>query len=419
METSDWRVFTCPKCGGLVKTARNVKAARVACPSCRHSIELAPPSSDAAEPSQNKVPVARSFNPNPNKLRGEAKESWEAKTPELRQIDFKEKLGKTIDHIIPVDPNAAPKRRLKVFHRNEQRDGNLLSWDENGSPSGPLGKRLKQILFRIRWVLVMICLALISGITYKIIKMSQTDLAATDVVPAPLRPLELTSADKFEITNRAAILEDINPVLVQFLGSKSPEEMKPLVREPERVIPLMDQFYKEQKPFTPATYRSLPKEENTRVEKHFIGVKMEDADFQSFVVTLEKTPKGYLVDWESFVNHGGMTVSQLRTTRPTTPVTMRCILSLDQYYNYDFSDEKLYQSYKIKFKDSEETLSGYVPRLSPVHEKIMSSQLSETTLHCVIKLKFPENSANDRQVEITEFLQSGWVFREMPEPKLK
>ena len=419
METSDWKVLTCPKCTCLVKTARNLKAVRVTCPSCHHSFEVAPSVGDAAEPSQIKLPDTRNFNPNPNKVRGEAKEAWEVKAPDLRQIDFKEKLGKTTDHTKTVDPNAPPRRRRKVVRSNVQSYDNLLSWDEKRITNASLGKRLKQFLSRVPWALVIVVLGLLGGIAYKIHKMRNDQYASNYEAPQPIKPIELTADDKFELTSRATILDDISPTLVKFLDCKNPEEMKPLVREPERVIPLMDQFYKAQTPFAPATYHGLPKVENLRVEKRFIVASMEDAQFENFIVTLEKTPKGYLVDWESFVGYGDMSITKLRESRPKDPVTMRCIVSLDNYYNYDFSDKTLHQSYKLRTKDDEVMIYGYVPRLSPIHEKIMSSQLNQEILYCVLKLKYPATSSNDKQVEITEFLQSGWVFREIPEPKHK
>jgi hypothetical protein len=410
METNDWKVLTCPKCSCLVQTARNLDAAEVICPSCQHSFAVAESVHEAAEPSQTKFPKTRNIDPNPYLARPTTKGALDPKHPELRQIDFKEKLGKTTDHAKNADAEQSPKR-LKMYRTNIQ---NLLAWDETRVVNASPWQRLKQFLSQIPKALWIVVLGLIGSIAYAVHQMPKAPDAPNNEAPPPATRIELTAEEKFGLTNRATILADIAPVLVKFLNSKNPEEMKPLIREPERVIPLMDKYYQEQTPFTPPTYRRLPLEEDTRVDKRFIGVKMEDAAFQNFVVTLEKTPQGYLVDWESFVKYGDMTVAQLRTTRPTTPVTMRCVLSLNTYYNYGFRDETMYQSYKLKIKD-EESLYGYVRKLSPTHVKIQRSQLTEETLYCVIKLKFPENANTDQQVEITEFLQSGWVFRDIPE----
>ena len=276
METSDWKVLTCPKCTCLVKIARNLKAIRATCPSCRHSFEVAPSVGDAAEPSQLKLPDARTFNPNPNKVRGEAKESWEVKAPDLRQIDFKDKLGKTTDHTKTVDPNAPPRRRRKVIRSNVKNRDTLLSWDEKRVVSSSWTKRLQLFLSRVPWALVIVIFALLGGIAYKVIKMRKDQYASNYEAPKPVKAVELTSDEKFELTSRVTILDEITPVLAKFLDSKTPDDMKPLVREPERVVPLMDKFYKEQTPFERATYHGLPKVENTRVEKRFVVVTMED-----------------------------------------------------------------------------------------------------------------------------------------------
>ena len=66
---------------------------------------------------------------------------------------------------------------------------------------------------------------------------------------------------------------------------------------------------------------------------------------------------------------------------------------------------------------------GFAVMLSMAHIFALASQCAPTvapeTLYAVIKVKFPEQARSDNQVEITEFLQSGWVFREIPEPKHK
>jgi hypothetical protein len=38
--------------------------------------------------------------------------------------------------------------------------------------------------------------------------------------------------------------------------------------------------------------------------------------------------------------------------------------------------------------------------------------LNDPSVHAVIRVRYPETSTNDRQVEITEVLEKGWIFRE-------
>jgi hypothetical protein len=56
-------------------------------------------------------------------------------------------------------------------------------------------------------------------------------------------------------------------------------------------------------------------------------------------------------------------------------------------------------------------LYGYTPQQSGVHQKLMFALLEKKSVYCVVRIKYSDNSTNDQQVEITHYLQTGWVMR--------
>jgi DNA-directed RNA polymerase subunit M/transcription elongation factor TFIIS len=422
METSDWKVLTCPKCGNLVKVARSTQAQRVACPTCRHALPVAvktlEPSTSPAEGPKTQLPTSRAFNPEPVKVRGGSKENWENQAPDLRALEFKDRLTKTTE--VAAENAAEPPRKRKRVTRKHFKHKNLTSWEDGRSETVGVWQGLKRFLRQVPWGIVIVILLLLAGVIYKVMHMRQTQYAVdyerVEIPPPPPPKAEL------ELAPKASILAALKPTLKSFLEAKSSVELRPLVRHPETVIPLMDRYYQNQGGFTPAEFRAMPDFTNLFVHKNFVAISLETMAYEPYTLTLEKTPEGYRVDWESYVGYGEMTLTQLRTERPHTPVLMRFILDRDNYYNFDFNDSQSHQCYKLRSKGTDTILYGYIPRNASLHDRMSVSLLNKTNSYCVLKVRYPESSTTADQVEIVEYLQTGWVMRgedfELPQSSL-
>lgn len=150
--------------------------------------------------------------------------------------------------------------------------------------------------------------------------------------------------------------------------------------------------------------------------KNFVALTLENSHFDNFMVTFERTPKGFLLDWPSYVGYGEMSLAELQSQKPKNPVLMRFLVRDRDYYNLEFSEDKKLKSYELATQDNDRVIYGYALRESAEHSTIAFHARSKPTLFCVLKVKFPENSSSDRQVEIVEFVQNGWVLREDDAP---
>lgn len=418
METSEWKIITCPHCTNLVKVAGHLVSSKLACPTCKQPITTpAPPPRTIPAGPKPAIPTTRVFDPTPVRLRGSDREDWESRAPELREIDFKDRLAKTTDHDGSQEL-VTPIRRRRRFAK----DGDGTAWEGDRRPRRRQSFRWKMIrrfFSRFGWLVSVIILAL-TGIIYRYQNINSEQYRSSYFqTPAPTPESSEERERNLERQASITILQEIQPVLDKWLAAKSPADLHPLVRDPERVIPLMNAYYAEQQPFAALEILGRPEAEKLFPYKQFVVISLEKRDFSKFYLTLEKGPAGYQVDWESYVGYGEMSLNIFRMKKPTSPVLMRFDIKPVGYYNLDFQDrEKSHQSYQLNPVDGSPPLYGYVALNSPAHDKIKTALLRISNTACVLKIRYPENSTEENQVEITEFVQKGYVIRgeDLPAP---
>jgi hypothetical protein len=186
------------------------------------------------------------------------------------------------------------------------------------------------------------------------------------------------------------------------------------VREPSRVEPLMQQYYTDQGDIIPVDYRTLLTRETLTVHKRFISGVVETNDLKKVNVVIEKTPDTYKVDWESYVAYSEMSMERFRQSKPKESKLFRVLLTPENYWNNEFTDSKSLRCYRLTNREGTEQFFGYVNIDNPTYDHISQALVGapNRTIHCVLRLRYPEKSSEARQVEITEYLETGWAFRE-------
>lgn len=125
-------------------------------------------------------------------------------------------------------------------------------------------------------------------------------------------------------------------------------------------------------------------------------------------VTLRRSQDGYRVDWESWVGYSEMTWEEIRELRPVKPVTFRVLCSAVQYYNYGFTDESEWISYRLQSPDRKQALFGYAARPSEEAKRLLRYGDEEGKPRAfILRIRFAEDSGPD-QVIIDEVVSTGW-----------
>lgn len=202
---------------------------------------------------------------------------------------------------------------------------------------------------------------------------------------------------------------DLQDVVAAFLKAPSPEALGPLIRDPGRVTPLVDDYYATV-PYRILGFRSMAKRDAVRVVEDFVLLTVETRDYDRRSVAVEKTADGFRVDWESFVGYSEMPWLDLLVSPPSEPVLVRAIAAEDTYYNYGFADEEALACFALLSPDHNIKIYGYTPRASADAHKL-SSFLAEASDGLVtLRIRYPENPQTNNQVWIDDFIDEGWVI---------
>lgn len=394
MSEPDQLILTCGACGGRLRTPRSTIGSSVGCPSCDAVISVR----DPAAPTP--VPMIV----DPSRRMGSAPKQGAPVT------EFKERLRHTSEPTFAVDPdNPVMKRR---DHRRAKHGGTLTDWD--AKPRVRHKHTRRRHLIPILSIVTGLAVITFATIFWTRLNGTANATDATDLAKTKAAvPLELQSTGDF----RGQVWE----VVRRFCTAPNPAALLPLIRDPDRVGPKLLKYYNSENPWIPLSLALDPDLSGLEVHRSFVVFNLPLTDYSTRPIALEQTPEGFRVDWESFTGYSDLSWADLRRTRPREPVVLRAVLRPTDYFNLDFPDAKTHYCYQLSDLNSDHTIYGYVPKGSDVELQIAKILLNAPSVHAVLRVRYPEKSTNDRQLEITEVLEKGWIFREddLPETQLQ
>lgn len=386
MSQLDQIILTCPACGGRLRAPRSSIGTSVGCPTCQAAVAVR----DAAALTPQPMIV------DPSRRLGVAPRSEASPATDTA---FKERLRRTTEEGFKVDPDRPV--MVRRDNRRLKHGGTLTDWDtqprrrhhHTGS------RRLVQVL-----VGSIILLALVlAGIFWQRVGTSGST-GRDAALPQAAVPLELQSGVDFR--------QDVWIAIKKFCAAPTAEALIPFIRDPERVGPNLLRYYSAENPWVPLALGPQPDLSILEVHRNFVVLQLPLADFATRPIALEKTPDGFRVDWESFTGYSELSWAELRRTRPRDPVLVRAVVRPTDYFNRDFTSANTHLAFQISDLNRDQVLYGYVPIGGEADLQLQKVLLNDPSVHAVIRVRYPENSTNDRQVEITEVLEKGWIFRE-------
>lgn len=315
--------------------------------------------------------------------------------------------------LVPVrrtveEPAAMPDARVSRKRRIGGRDGTPWnqSWD---LPAMWASREIDKRQWRMLWIGGGVFSLIVAGVAVSMNggRKSAALTAAPQSVPMVVVPALDKAAPQVQERAEASILAEIEPLARKFLEATTVADLLPLVRNPAVVADRMKAFYSDGK----VAAAGMAKFNSG-------GVTSTRGGFRSLIVTtgdqLEKqiafveTPQGMKVDWESWVGWSDISWEKFMAERPATGHVFRVMLSPVEYYNFGFSDEEKWQSYRMESPNREHALYGYVERGSKVAERIRPAP-GVTNMGLIVSLKYPVGATLSGQVEIERFVNEGWV----------
>lgn len=193
-----------------------------------------------------------------------------------------------------------------------------------------------------------------------------------------------------------------------FFDAENKEEILSAVRPVKEISSKLERFYAEQ-PYRLTKVKGVAEDAVFSMVDGFVSVNVIMDDFEVRPIALEKVDDRFSVDWESWVGYSELSWKEFFDIKPRRGREFRVLVSPVDYYNYDFTDDRKWQSFRITSWDKKTVVYGYLPSNSLMVTELTPIDPSIQEAAFVLKLSYPLKSSTQNQVLIEEVLCSGWV----------
>ena len=208
-----------------------------------------------------------------------------------------------------------------------------------------------------------------------------------------------------------------------YLAATTVDEMLTHVRHAARVRPLMEKYYQTRK-ITPVEFERFDRTLSLGLESmSFMTAEVILRDGGKRALVIEQIgPEEFVVDWESEVCYQPIEWKTYLEEKVTTPMDMRVYIIPDNFYAYEFRNEKKFDCYRLVAKGHDDHLFGFVRKGSEVASKLnrytqINGLMDQGAVAqpLMLKIRFPADSVSKKCVWIDEMIAPRWVRIELPE----
>ena len=233
---------------------------------------------------------------------------------------------------------------------------------------------------------------------------------------------ETISALERDQQEEAMALELINRIeqaLTIYFNASTVDTLIRLVRQPERVAPLMRRYYAHQ-PVSSGPLRSVRMLQPLTLENRgnfwMAAVILTNRQTRNLVIEIDEQGEPR-IDWETLVCYQPMPWDDYARERPPgSSFDFRVYVEPDNFHSHEFADSDKWLCFRLTALDSEETLFGYIQRDHPEAAKIL--ELIELNggrrTSLILRLLIPDGLQSRRGVVIEKMVSPRWLFVDPP-----
>lgn len=206
-------------------------------------------------------------------------------------------------------------------------------------------------------------------------------------------------------------VEGLEEHLASYLASDEVGERAKLVRDPERVRPLMDDWYSA-RPLEGGEYAGIRVCQPITVEGRpfwVVSVAVTDGEPHDFLVE-QLDDDRVLIDWETKVAYQPMRWDDYVVGEGEPAGEFRVRLQPDVFHTSDFPEEE-WSSYRLTAPGSDEFMFGFAPR-----DGVLGGRLEEVAklgrwepAAAILKLRRPGEGGVRRTVVIEDLVSPNWT----------
>ena len=218
---------------------------------------------------------------------------------------------------------------------------------------------------------------------------------------------------------REELNESAEKTLRNFFAVTKKESLPPYIRDPKRVAPLILDYYARE-PFETHEFLGLKSElqEFEVAGSDFWAAEADVASPRSRTMILEKTPQGFRVDWEYYVQYNPMNWSTFIKEAPADPMDFRVYANIAPDYRHPFTDEGRYLGINLMTLNDTSEIMGYAERESELGKRLLGLLEGKHEELCILRLQFPSGSTpGDKAVYIRELVNPHWIITDDTPPR--
>jgi hypothetical protein len=224
---------------------------------------------------------------------------------------------------------------------------------------------------------------------------------------------EKVAEDEIEDAGARELVGAVEATIESYLSADTLERILPLVRDPRRVRPLIEETWAKNPPRRLRFKRLAMFQPALPDGKTFWVVRADVEDGPSQNLLLEQTGEREVkVDWETHVCYQPMPWDRFAAERPSgESLEFRVWATPDTHYSHEFSDPGKWTCFRLTAKDSDEHVFGYAQANSETAKmlKVHCSRSRNRHATVILSLRVPEESASPRGVVIEKIVEPRWA----------
>lgn len=235
--------------------------------------------------------------------------------------------------------------------------------------------------------------------------------------------VDTQSAIKKEADQQQQASQDIDQIEVairDFFTATTLDSMARLVRQPERVRPLMVDYYAK-RPLVPnrliRTKLLQPLTLDNRANFWVANLELSNQQTRNLIIEIldSGAPK---IDWETFVCYQPMPWDDFARERPNdTSFIFRVYIEPDSFFSHEFKDDSQWSCFHLTALDSDETLFGYARINSPESQQILDllSKNPGKKTSVILRVMIPAGLQSKRGMVIEKLMSPRWLYLDPPD----
>ena len=238
--------------------------------------------------------------------------------------------------------------------------------------------------------------------------------------------------DEFEVSVDRSILTSYDEagaerVVRQYLAADGIEAKLAFVRQPERIRPLMQEWYQNGRSAGPlqAGETMLRNKIGGDIDQngYYVmlampvyvpdpltpGGTVEEPTFFSIEEIRNGPDSTYLVDWETSSGYQPIPLEIFKAQMPTTPYPFRIYMKEDNYYNHGFTVQD-WQCVSLYYPGRDFQLYGYINRLSMEGRQMLELVENGGKRGLIAELAYPPDAVSREQVIVQRMIHPSWFY---------